>query len=168
MAAAAIALFYALLVKEKKTLVLGFIITIVFGGAVYFVMETGHESHELFEEPPLSTYIGDEGERLMELHEERAEDASIVIYVTVGVAILGLFAAWFYDKAQFWVGGATLLLVIASFLFALWTADAGGKINHPELRADGLYLKDIDTDDDDDDDDGDTDTNDDHESGRHH
>lgn len=150
MVAAALALFYAILVKEKKTLVLGFIITIVFGGTVYFVMETGHQSEELFEEPPRSTYIGDEGPKFMNVHEERAENASIVIYVTVWVAIMGLFAVWFFEKTQFWVGGATLLLVIASFIFALWAADAGGKINHPEMRTDALYLKDIDDDNDDD------------------
>ena len=133
--AAALALLYALIIKDKKSLMLGFLFTIIFGGATYFVIETGEAAHERFESPPLETLIGGEGIEWMEIHHERAETVSKLMYATAALGLIGLILGFTDTRRLFIVGFLALLMSLASVGAGMWVADAGGKIHHPEFRS---------------------------------
>lgn len=133
--AAALTLLYALILFDTKTLALGFIFCILFGGSVVFVMETGEDAHERFEEPSLSVFIGQAGEDWIEEHEERAEWGSKAMYVTAALGLMGLVSIFVLSRLSRSIGMLALLLCLLSLAAAAWISDAGGRINHPEFRS---------------------------------
>jgi len=79
-------------------------------------------------------------EQLIEAHEESAELAFIFIEAVGVLAFITLVARRFYTKLGKVLAILTLLgLIIGGGLIA-WTANQGGKINHPEIRADTSAL----------------------------
>lgn len=89
---------------------------------------TGEPAEELVENMP-----GISGTNLEE-HEHFAENAFIVVEITGVIALLALIARKFYP-------GIGRVLTILSFIALVisggmisWTANLGGRINHPEIR----------------------------------
>lgn len=74
-------------------------------------------------------------EQLIEEHEEQAELAFIFIEVTGALALISLFGRWYSDKLGRKLTGLTLLVLLVSGGLMAWTANLGGKINHPEIRS---------------------------------
>ncbi|MEE9252681.1 MAG: hypothetical protein V3U74_04930 [Thermodesulfobacteriota bacterium] len=135
LAAAALVLIYSFILKDTEALFLGFILCAIFAGSMYFVMQTGEEAHDRFEELPLSAVIGAEGDEWMGEHHDRAESGSTVIYITGGLALLGILSVAAVQRFKFHVGVLTLILIMGSLGVSLWIANAGRKINHPEFRS---------------------------------
>ena len=90
---------------------------------------TGEPAEEVVENLPGIS------EQLIEEHEEQAELAFIFIEVTGGLALISLFARWYSDKLGQKLTVLTLLFLIVSGGLMAWTANLGGKINHPEIRS---------------------------------
>ena len=76
-------------------------------------------------------------ERTIHEHEERAETATVVSVVT-GIAGLGLlgWAARRKEASPLAMGALLILTGISAGTMA-WTGASGGRIHHPEVRADG-------------------------------
>ncbi len=95
---------------------------------------TGESAEEIVEGLPGIS------EQLIEAHEESAELAFIFIEAVGVLAFITLVARRFHTKLGKVLAILTLLgLIIGGGLIA-WTANQGGKINHPEIRADTSAL----------------------------
>jgi hypothetical protein len=95
---------------------------------------TGESAEEIIEGLPGIS------EQLIEAHEESAELAFIFVEAVGVLAFITLVARRFYTKLGKVLVILTLLgLIIGGGLIA-WTANQGGKINHPEIRADTSAL----------------------------
>lgn len=75
-------------------------------------------------------------EQLIEAHEESAELAFIFIEAVGALALITLVARRFYKKLGNVLTILTLLGLIVGGGLIAWTANLGGKINHPEIRSD--------------------------------
>ncbi|MBI2486756.1 MAG: hypothetical protein HYW01_07335 [Deltaproteobacteria bacterium] len=90
---------------------------------------TGEPTEEVVEKLPGIS------EQLIEEHEEQAELAFIFIEVAGALALISLIAGWYSDKLGRKLTVLTLLVLIVSGGLMAWTANLGGKINHPEIRS---------------------------------
>lgn len=91
---------------------------------------TGEPAEEMVENSPgISEYY-------LEEHEHFAEKAFIVVEVTGLIALIALLSIRFYPPALNKLVWLTLIALIVSGGMISWTANLGGKINHPEIRSD--------------------------------
>lgn len=91
---------------------------------------TGEPAEELVENIPGIS------ERIIEEHEEFAEKAFILVEVTGALALFSLIAIRLNAGMAHKLVLLTLLFLIVSGGMISWTANLGGKINHPEIRSD--------------------------------
>jgi uncharacterized membrane protein len=99
------------------------ILVAVIGLAVYL---TGEPAEKLVEHLPGYP------EGIVERHEEAA------LLATIGMSILGVLAALgLAPRARPWYPKAMLLLGLLVAALMGWTANLGGQIRHPEIRAVG-------------------------------
>jgi hypothetical protein len=121
--------------RRDPMLLLAAMIVLAFagGGAVgaYF---TGEPAEEVVED-----HAGVDKEWI-EVHEERAERATILAVLTTigGLGTLG----WAWKKGEVPLAGASAVLggTILTFGAMAWTGFAGGQIRHDEIRAEGPGL----------------------------
>jgi len=122
-------LIYALALRNAAVTRAALILAVLVALVTIPANESGHDAEEIVEHMPGTS------EDLIEEHEERAERAAVVMWVTGGFAFLGLIASRRGDVPK-WVSGGTLVLLLVSCGFMTWTAKAGGQISHPETRPD--------------------------------
>ena len=129
---ATLLLIYALAIRNAAVTRAALILAVLVAPVTIPANESGHDAEEIVEHMPDAS--GDL-EDLIEEHEERAEKAAVVMWVTGGFAFLGLIASRRGDVPKWVSGGALVLLLVSSGLMA-WTGKAGGEISHPEARPD--------------------------------
>lgn len=93
---------------------------------------TGEPAEELVEDVPGVS------ESIMEQHEESAEISFILMEVTGALALISIIVLAYSEKFGRRLCTLTLLMLVISGGFMVWTANLGGKINHPEIRS-GSY-----------------------------
>ncbi|HEX6750936.1 MAG TPA: hypothetical protein VF092_26850 [Longimicrobium sp.] len=126
---AALLIGWGLLRKSEEVLRLGLIVGVIIGAATWGVQLTG--------EPAEHTIVGIEGvsRRIIHAHEEAGELAS---YVAVAFGVAALITLLLMRRRR---GAAramavlTLLMGLVDFGMMAWTANLGGEIRHPEIRA---------------------------------
>jgi uncharacterized membrane protein len=91
---------------------------------------TGEPAEEVVEDRPGVS------EQIIEEHEEQAELAFISVEVTGALALIALIAGRYSDRLGQRLTVLTLLVLLISGGLMAWTANLGGKINHPEIRSD--------------------------------
>ncbi len=123
-----ILLAYALAVRstEVTRASLGLMVLVALGTIPVYV--SGDEAQDV-----MKRVSGISKERI-ETHEERAEPAAIAVWVTGGLALLGLFAGRGGREVPRWAGMGTLVLLLVANGMLAWAAKAGGEISHPETR----------------------------------
>ena len=120
--------------RNKALLVVALATASVSGWMTAFVMETGEEAYERYEEGPVRKYLDPNFESALDIHEERAETWSKLMYASALLSTLMLpMAFWKYEAARKFAFLAALLC-LASLLSGIWIADSGGKIRRPDFR----------------------------------
>jgi len=94
------------------------------------VHQTGESAEELVEGLPGIS------EQLVEAHDESADIAFIFIEAVGVLALITLVLRRYHAKLGNVLTILTLLGLIVSGGLIAWTANQGGKINHPEIRSD--------------------------------
>jgi len=93
---------------------------------------TGEPAEEIVENLPGIS------ENLIKSHEESAETAFIFIEIVGALALMTLFVRRFYQT----LGSRLTIIVLIGLLIGggliAWTANLGGKINHPEIRSNAI------------------------------
>jgi hypothetical protein len=122
-----ILLAYALATKKAEVTraSMGLVVLVALGTIPVYV--SGDEAMHIMHRMP-----GIEGRRIHE-HKERAEPAAIAVWVTGGLAFLGLVAGRGREVPR-WAGVGTLVLLLVANGMLAWAAKAGGEISHPETR----------------------------------
>lgn len=121
-------LAYALLAKKGEARAIALAVFILSGLAAVAVYLTGEAAEEAVEGLPGISEI------LLERHEEAAVIALVaaVLLGLVSLAILFLSRRGVSGRLT----GAVLVLALVVGGVMAWTANLGGQINHPEIRAD--------------------------------
>lgn len=132
--AGGIPLLIGALLKKEALVRIGALLVLVFGAPAYFIMETGKEAEERLAHGETAAVIDELSHEFLHEHEERAEIAIIAIYVTLGLTVLCLAATFTVKKAGTPLAWITLLALAVSLGLTAWTAQAGGRIRHPEFR----------------------------------
>ena len=132
--AGGIPLLIGALFKKEALVRTGVLLVLVFGAPAYFIMETGQEAEERLAHGETAAVIDELSHEFLHEHEERAEIAIISIYVTLGLAVLCLAATFSVKKTVTPLAWVTLLSLAVSLGLTTWTAQAGGRIRHPEFR----------------------------------
>ena len=96
---------------------------------------TGEPAEEIVEDLPGIS------ERMIEEHEEAAETAFIFVEAVGGLALLTLIVRRFSAKSGMVLTLLTLVGIITGGGLIAWTANLGGKINHPEIRSDTAPIR---------------------------
>lgn len=122
-------LIYAIIRRNADIMVVSlwtFVLSGLAAAATYF---TGEGAGEIVEK------LSGVSENLIEVHEDFA-GYSLIAAVILGVVALGGLVLFRRRKMiPAWLGRTVLVLSIIVSGMMLWTANLGGKINHPELRS---------------------------------
>lgn len=139
LAAAAIALGVAIALPRRELVLAALGLALVFSAPIPLVMWSGEAAHDRAEDGALLPPFDEAGKEIVELHYERAELISKAVYATAGLSALAIGLALLRPKASERARrvGTSVVLVgcLLSVGGAAWVANSGGKIRHPELRA---------------------------------
>lgn len=135
---ALVPLWVGLLIKSQRTTRLtGLACVLICAASIPLVMKTGEDAYERFKtEPAMMGLLDDSGMQYMEQHYEDAELAAKPVYL---LALLSAVALVLSCKAPKWgqrLSWVTAVLGVLCVAGMVWVAMSGGKIRHPEFRAD--------------------------------
>ncbi|HWP92101.1 MAG TPA: hypothetical protein VNN20_07890 [Thermodesulfobacteriota bacterium] len=123
-------LIVAIIRKSNELINVALIFTILVALWAIPVYLSGEPAEEVVEDLPGIS------EQMIEEHEERAEIAFIFTEVVGVLALISLIARRFSNNIGQKLTILTLLVLLVSGGLMAWTANLGGKINHPEIRSD--------------------------------
>lgn len=129
-----ILLIIALLRKSDELMNISLIFVILVALWIIPAYLTGEPAEEMVED---MTGIS---ERLVQDHEEAGEIAFIFIEALGALALISLILRRYSEKVGKLLTLITLLGLIVGGGLIGWTANLGGKINHPEIRSDTNYI----------------------------
>jgi phosphotransferase system glucose/maltose/N-acetylglucosamine-specific IIC component len=124
---------WGLIRRDRRTAVLGAILAVLATLPTPLVVWSGKAAEErlhLTLDPDATITLAPE-------HEERAETTQWALYATLALAASSLVVSGGGERrARLATAllGATLAAAIAGLALAAWTAEAGGRIRHTELR----------------------------------
>ena len=131
-----ILLFIIALIRNSKELInVSLIFTIIVALWAIPAYLTGEPAEEIVEELPGIS------ENLIKQHEEMAEKAFIFLEVVGALALVTLIVKRYSQKLAAWLMSVTLLGLIAGVGMIAWTANLGGRINHPEITSNAVNYK---------------------------
>ena len=123
-------LIVAIIRKSNELTNVALIFTVLVALWAIPVYLSGEPAEEVVEDLPGIS------EQMIEEHEEQAEVAFIFTEVAGVLALISLIARRFSNNIGQKLTILTLLVLLVSGGLMAWTANLGGKINHPEIRSD--------------------------------
>lgn len=140
LACASVPLFLGILKNSKIAIISGLCLALVSGWLTFAVMETGENASERYETAPISNYLDGNFGHYLDIHEDRAEKGSKIMYAAAVLATLSLILVLRNIPAGRWVSIAVLMFCLLSAAAGIWIADAGGKIRRPDFRSPPIAL----------------------------
>ena len=110
----------------KRTSLWGFLVLTIISIPIKFTGDFAYE--KTAEETWMSASIA-------EAHEQAADQATTGIFLLGGFAGFALFLGRGKKSVPGWAYGITLMLALTTFVLMARTANLGGQIRHPEIRA---------------------------------
>lgn len=124
-----LALFVALLLRNRQACIAGFIVVIICSASAWPAHQLGEQSYD-----PVLSMSDDQGQAWLKEHKARAEKLIALFYVLTVVATAGLVASWKSDKLSLIAAFLVLVLGLATLGAGGYIAYAGGRIRHREFR----------------------------------
>lgn len=124
-----LALVLALLLKSRPARVVALVLIVVACASVWPVVRYGHGGYDR-----VSAMSNNDAKQWLDVHQQRADRAKYVFYLTGLLALAALSAEWKLPKAALPLTVATFLLAVVSSGLGGWIAHAGGKVRHSEFR----------------------------------
>ena len=125
-----ILLFIIALIRNSKELTnVSLLFTIIVALWAIPAYLTGEPAEEIVEDLPGIS------ENLIEEHEESAEKAFVILEIVGALALITLILKMYSQKLGRWLIYITLIGLIVGGGMISWTANLGGRINHPEVRS---------------------------------
>ena len=126
---AALALAAALLTRTRAALMPGLLIAAVAGISAWPTYFTGSEAYK-----PIRKLSDDAGIDFLDLHMDRADEATWVFYLFAGLALLAWATLSKWPRLATALSTLTLLAALASTIAGIYIARPGGCVRHPEFR----------------------------------
>ncbi len=125
----ATALAISLLLRSRTAQVTALILTLIAGVSSYPVFVTGQRAYKT-----IRSISDDSGSDWLDEHMDRAEKTIGAFYFLAVLAIASLIVPIKWPNSAAPLAGLTLIVAILCSGMAIYVAQAGGPIRHPEFR----------------------------------
>jgi len=125
----ALALAISLILRSRAAQVTALIITLIAGASAYPVFVTGQRAYKA-----IRGMADDAGADVLDEHMDRAEKTIGVFYFLAALAIAGLLVPIKWPKSAVPLAALTLVVAIFCSGIAVYIAQPGGRVRHPEFR----------------------------------
>jgi hypothetical protein len=134
LAVATFPIFIGLLAQSRTTVATGLLATLLCTSVMPTIMDSGHEAYLTFKSGGAQPPIDAAGKIALKMHATRARQTAPIMYATAILALLCLLALPKFFTPARWLALAVLLGNTITVGMSVWTADAGGRVRHQELR----------------------------------
>ena len=124
-----LALAISLILRSRAAQITALIITLLAGASAYPVLVTGQRAYKA-----IRNMADDTGAEALDEHMDRAEKTIGAFYVLTVLALAGLLVPIKWPKTSFPLVGVTLAVALICSVLAVYIAQAGGQVRHPEFR----------------------------------
>jgi dolichol kinase len=125
----ALALAISLILRSRAAQITALILTFIAGTSAYPVFVTGQRAYKT-----IRNASDDAGADWLDDHMDRAEKTIGVFYFLAALAIAGLLVPIKWPKSAFPLAALTLVVAILCSGIAVYIAQPGGRVRHPEFR----------------------------------
>lgn len=137
LAVACIPVLTGILFRSRGALASGLVCVLLCVGTVPAIMETGEEAQESFVDGSIEPEMDAAGKSALREHSRHARTTAPVAYAAGLLALVSLIGLVKFPRQAAWLAWAVLAGNAATIALAVWTAEAGGRIRHPEFRSTG-------------------------------
>jgi hypothetical protein len=138
LAVACIPVLIGILFHSRAALASGLLAVILCAGTMPAIIETGEAAQESFVDGSIEPGMDAMGKEAFREHSGRAKFTAPVVYAAGILALAALITLIKFPRQAAWGSWAVLLGVAFSIALSIWTAEAGGRIRHPEFRPGNL------------------------------
>ena len=125
----ALALAISLILRSRAAQITALILTLIAGASAYPVFVTGQRAYKT-----IRGVSDDAGADWLDEHMDRAEKTIDAFYFLAVLAAAGLLVPIKWPKSALPLTALTLVVAILCSGVAIYIAQAGGRIRHPEFR----------------------------------
>jgi hypothetical protein len=125
----ALALAISLMLRNRAAQITALILTLIAGASAYPVLVTGQRGYKA-----VRTISDDAGADALDEHMDRGEKTIGAFYVLAASALSGLLIPIKWPKSALSLTAVTLVLAVVCSVIAVYIAQPGGQIRHPEFR----------------------------------
>jgi len=119
----------SLILRSRAAQITALIITLLAGASAYPVLVTGQRAYKA-----IRGMADDSGAEALDEHMDRAEKTIGAFYVLTVLALAGLLVPIKWPKTSFPLAALTLAVALICSGLAVYIAQAGGQVRHPEFR----------------------------------
>ena len=134
LAVACLPVLIGIVFRSRGALASGLLAVILCVCTMPAVMQTGEGAQESFADGSISPGMDVAGKAAFREHSHRAKATAPVVYAAGILALVALLALIRFPRQAAWIGWAVLVGSTLSIALSVWTAEAGGRIRHPEFR----------------------------------
>jgi hypothetical protein len=138
LAVACLPLLVGILFHSRGALASGLLAVVLCVGTMPAIMETGEAAQESFADGSIEPGMDAAGKAAFREHSGRAKFTAPVLYAAGILALVALLALIKFPRQAAIIGWAVLIGNLLSISLSVWTAEAGGRIRHPEFRPPGV------------------------------
>jgi hypothetical protein len=125
----ALALAISLILRSRSAQITALILTLIAGASAYPVLVTGQRAYKA-----IRGMADNAGADVLDEHMDRAEKTIGVFYFLAALAIAGLLVPIKWPKSAVPLAALTLVVAIFCSGIAVYIAQPGGRVRHPEFR----------------------------------
>jgi hypothetical protein len=125
----ALALAVSLVLRSRAAQITALVITLIAGVSAYPVLVTGQRAYKA-----IRSMADDTGAEALDEHMDRAEKTIGAFYFLAVLALVGLLVPFKWPKAGLPLAAVTLAVAVICSGIAVYIAQAGGQVRHPEFR----------------------------------
>jgi hypothetical protein len=125
----ALALAISLVLRSRAAQITALILTLIAGASAYPVFVTGQRAYKT-----IRGTSDDAGAEWLDEHMDRAEKAIGAFYFLAVLALAGLLMPVKWPKTGAPLTAVTLAVAVLCAGIAIYIAQAGGQVRHPEFR----------------------------------
>ena len=125
----ALALAVSLILRSRAAQITALILTFIAGVSAYPVLVSGQRAYKT-----IRGLSDDAGADWLDEHMDRAEKTIGAFYFMAGLAAAGLLIPIKWPKSAFPLAVLTLVIAILCSGIAVYIAQPGGRVRHPEFR----------------------------------
>ena len=125
----ALALAVSLILRSRAAQITALILTFIAGVSAYPVLVSGQRAYKT-----IRGVSDDAGADWLDEHMDRAEKTIGAFYFMAGLAAAGLLIPIKWPKSAFPLAVLTLVIAVLCSGIAVYIAQPGGRVRHPEFR----------------------------------